>query len=341
MSASPSSLPPTIYLDVVDMGRRVSKEQGPFVPFLRQHFNVELVDDPDFLIYSDGSEVHRLYTCKKIYWTPEVYRPDFSECDYAITTHLIDDPRHLRLPLFAGWIPAQDLIKGPGEYEKWRPLKKEFCCYFSSYVSRKTRHRHEFFENLSRYRQVHAAGKAFNNIGRTIPFDPQAKHEFLSGYKFYMAFENTSVPGYTTEKIVEAMRARCIPIYWGNPRIAEDFNPASFINAHDFPSPDALIKHIRRVDQDEQLYRQYLEAPFFHDNKPSPCFGSERLLQFFRHVFSDPTPPVASRRRNRWMLIKRKKPHRMSWMSPETPRPVALTEQKATATAGTATQEHR
>jgi len=131
-----------------------------------------------------------------------------------------------------------------------------------------------------------------------------------------MAFENTSIPGYTTEKIIEAMRARCVPIYWGNPRVAEEFNPRSFINANDFPSNEALIEHIRRVDQDENLYRQYFEEPYFSGNVPNQYFSKDRILDFFGRVFSDPTPPLAARRRRwlkRWMVLKRKPPHVMSW----------------------------
>ena len=37
-----------------------------------------------------------------------------------------------------------------------------------------------------------------------------------------IAFENSSFPGYTTEKIFEPMLEGSIPIYWGNPRVDED-----------------------------------------------------------------------------------------------------------------------
>jgi hypothetical protein len=311
MTTSPK--PGRINLDFTDFGQTLLKNDNVFINLLRRRHPVEVTDEPDYLIYSDGSNIHRLYTCKKIYWTPEPYRPDFRQCDYAITTHFIDDPRHLRLPLYALWIDPQDLIRQPGEYERWRPLKKEFCCFFTSKVNRETRHRWRFFDELSRYRQVHSAGRARNNIGRSIPLDPHAKHEFLTGYKFYMAFENTSIPGYTTEKIIEAMRARCIPIYWGNPRIAEEFNPRSFINAADFPTEAALIEHVRRVDSDDNLYRQYLEEPYFADNRPNPYFNWDRISDFFDRILADTTPPIAGRRRlfKRWTLLKTKPPHVM------------------------------
>ena len=308
---------PRINIDFADFGQSTPKNDNFFINLLRQRHQIEVTDDPDFLFYSDGSNLHRLYACKKVYWTPEPYWPDFKECDYAISAHFIDSPRHLRLPLYVLWVNPQDLVRETGEYERFTSLKQEFCCFFTSKVNRGTRHRWNFFDRLSRYRPVHSAGRARNNIGQTVPFEAQAKHAFLSRYKFYMAFENSSVPGYTTEKIIEAMRARCVPIYWGNPRIAEEFNPRSFINANDFASEDALIEHIRRVDQDESLYRGYFEEPYFVGNRPNAYFDTGRLLDFFDRILSDPAPPISTRARplGRWMMLKRKKPHVMSWLA--------------------------
>lgn len=34
-------------------------------------------------------------------------------------------------------------------------------------------------------------------------------------YKFTIAFENQSYPGYVTEKIADALMAGTVPIYWG------------------------------------------------------------------------------------------------------------------------------
>jgi alpha(1,3/1,4) fucosyltransferase len=305
---------PRINIDLTDFGGAQPKNEHFFFKLLRKRFPVEVTDDPDFLIYSHNSNLHRLYTCKKIFWTSEVYAPNWRECDYAMTHHILDDPRHLRLPLYATWVADSQLVKQVGEAESWYPVKTKFCCFFSSYLNRKTEHRGRFFHLLSRYKRVDAGGKALNNIGYELPFDPQAKMEFLKPYKFYMAFENESVPGYTTEKIAEAMVARCVPIYWGNPRVVEEFNPKSFINANDFPGLDALAEHVAEVDRNEALYQKYLREPFFHGNQPNEYFDHDRIRDFFGRIFADPTPPLAARQKRlfgRWMLLKRNPPHRM------------------------------
>ena len=60
--------------------------------------------------------------------------------------------------------------------------------------------------------------------------------------------------GYLTEKIRMALMAGSIPIYWGDPRVAEFINPACFINCHDYPNFAAVIEHVKEVDQNPELY---------------------------------------------------------------------------------------
>jgi hypothetical protein len=145
-------------------------------------------------------------------------------------------------------------------------------------------------------------------MGFNVPLIAGAKTEFLKSYKFNIAFENANVPGYTTEKLVEPMAARCLPIYWGNPRVGEEFNSSSFLNYHDFASEDALINEIIALDQDDARYLERLQQPSFIQNRPNEPYGEDRLLDFFERVFTQRIRPVSERRRfffGRWILVKR------------------------------------
>jgi len=77
--------------------------------------------------------------------------------------------------------------------------------------------------------------------------------EFIKDYKFVIAFENSSYPGYITEKILEPLVAGCIPVYWGSPVVAKDFNEACFLNTASFDGYDALIKKIIEIDGNDGL----------------------------------------------------------------------------------------
>ncbi|CAK0823016.1 unnamed protein product, partial [Prorocentrum cordatum] len=56
--------------------------------------------------------------------------------------------------------------------------------------------------------------------------------ELLRPYRFALVFENKLVPGYVTEKIVNAFLAGSIPIYWGSSAVLDVFNADAFIYAN-------------------------------------------------------------------------------------------------------------
>ena len=120
---------------------------------------------------------------------------------------------------------------------------------------------------------------------------------FLSECKFSICFENTlssrqdpNGMKYVTTKILAAFIAGSIPIYSGYREIAELFNPAAFINAHDFASHQELIEYIKEVDNSPELTAAYQNAPpilpdsplhNLHPDKMRPLFLSlaERALK--------------------------------------------------------------
>ena len=75
--------------------------------------------------------------------------------------------------------------------------------------------------------------------------DYKEKIEFLRTCKFVVAFENSSAPGYNTEKLTHAIEADCLPIYWGDPQVGRSYNTRRFINAHDFlPKPISFLPRL-------------------------------------------------------------------------------------------------
>jgi hypothetical protein len=258
--------------------------------------------------------VHRVHNCVKIFFGVETFLPDWSECDYALTSHYLDDPRHYRLPYYVPGGNAAKLIKGGEDWPALMAAKTKFCSFVvSNHHPTKTRKRIDFFHRLSRYKQVDSAGSYLNNVGFTLPKGSDHKQKFLRQYKFNIAFENSAVPGYTTEKITDAMLVRCLAIYWGDPRVGDDFNTRSFLNYADFPSEEALIEKIIELDQDDAKYMEYMREPFFHNNTPNAAFNRGRLLDFFEKIFSAKIRPVSAGRRwnqiGRWIPVKKKRPN--------------------------------
>jgi hypothetical protein len=248
---------------------------------------------PDVLIYSVFGNRHQKFSCKKLFYTGENVKPDFSQCDYSISFDTTPDPRNLRLPVYIyhAWYQS----RGLGLSEGIKPMleillnrvnaptfsepRDRFCSFI--FGNGKPQRRNEFFQTLSAYKSVDSAGRWMNNTGYRV----DNKIKFLRHYKFNIAFENESAEGYTTEKILDPLLSGAIPIYWGNPGVADDFAPGSYINAMDFSSDDELIAVIREIDQNDDLFRQYQNAACFPNNIPSPYWDLNRLCEFYRKVF--------------------------------------------------------
>jgi hypothetical protein len=160
---------------------------------------------------------------------------------------------------------------------------------------------------------VDSAGPALNNTGFRIPKKDRYRQKiaWIRNYRFNIAFENRLRPGWTTEKLVDPLHANTIPIHWGDPRVKEDFNPDSFICAHNFSSLEELADYVIHVDDTPELYARYVQAPPLVGNHLSPVYDLSHLVSFFRNIFSSRIRPAAQRRwyfpLTKWRLAKRNK----------------------------------
>lgn len=244
---------------------------------------------PDLVFYGDGKQraYRQFRDSTRICVTFENLYPDFSEADYFMAYGYMQHERYLRMPDWAIIHEPDRFLKEVAFAAGILEERREFCAFVASNGNpRRTRRRLEFFQKLNARRSVNSGGRVFNNVGGAV----KDHLEFAKKHKFYQAFENASFPGYTTEKIADGMVSGCVPIYWGDPYVAVDFNPKSFINVGDFATDEEAINHVLRVDADESLYREYLEQPYFHGNSPPEIFDEHRLLGFFQKILENPRP---------------------------------------------------
>lgn len=168
---------------------------------------------------------------------------------------------------------------------------RKFCSFVYSNGEWASPLRKQFFDLLSAYKRVDSGGRYMNNVGGPV----EDKLAFQSEYKFCIAFENSVGEGYTTEKLVEAMMSGSIPVYWGDPSVAEEFNPGSFINVSDFGSLEEVVQEVVRLDNDDEAYLEMLNRPWVR-----PCDGAydavlhsgERLSAFLGDIVEHPVKYV-------------------------------------------------
>lgn len=194
------------------------------------------------------------------------------------------DEKYIRLPLWMleiDWFGANvEMIKNPKPlpidrcttvYPEELATKEKFCAFVVTNPCNPSRN--NAFHWLSQYKKVDSAGRLFNNVGDEIfaglggGGGELAKHNFLKKYKFCIAYENSSSQGYTTEKLLHAKAAGCIPIYWGDPKVERDFDPAGFIDARQVTTSDQLIELVKKIDANPSAYLRMMAVPALDNYK--------------------------------------------------------------------------
>ena len=264
---------------------------------LSKYYDLELSSDPDFLLYSCFGYEHLKYDCMRIFYAGENVRPNFKECDYAFSFDYPITERNYRLPLYRLY-PGYQSILAPRESDKILGEDRKFCCFLASNPG--GLERNKFFQLLSAYKKIDAGGKLFLNIDNPVPRGEEM--EWIRRYKFCISFENSSYPGYTTEKIVNALAAGTIPIYWGNPLVDRDFNTKSFINCHDFGSFEAVVEWVIEVDQDTQMQRAILNEPILPGNKEQDFCIEENIISKFEQIFNLKKTFISTKRKKIQLL---------------------------------------
>ncbi|WQS69389.1 fucosyltransferase [Helicobacter pylori] len=256
---------------------------------------------------------------KRVFYTGENEVPNFNLFDYAIGFDELDfRDRYLRMPLYYDRLhhKAESVndttapyklkdnslyaLKKPSHHFKENhpnlcavvnnesdPLKRGFASFVASNPNAPKRN--AFYDALNSIEPVAGGGSVKNTLGYKVG----NKNEFLSQYKFNLCFENTQGYGYVTEKIIDAYFSHTIPIYWGSPSVAKDFNPKSFVNVCDFKNFDEAIDYVRYLHTHPNAYLDMLyENPlntldgkaYFYQN-----LSFKKILDFFKTILENDT----------------------------------------------------
>ena len=236
---------------------------------------------PDYLIYNVFGNKHldsKYNNCVKIAYFTENRIPDLNIVDYAIGFSHINylDRFYKNLYLFDMIdILKIDMIRQKNILRK----KKKFC---AAVISNKNGYfRNNFINELRKYKKVDMGGKYKNNINEYV----KNKIEFLSNYKFSIAMENSEGDGYLSEKIYQSYISGTIPIYFGDYMIDEYFNPKSFILIKSEKDIYNKIEFIKKIDNDEKLYKNILKQNIIINNNKIRKDLIEEKINFFFNIF--------------------------------------------------------
>ncbi len=255
-------------------------------------------ENPELVIFCEYSVSYLKYRCHKIFYSHENVELNKRLCDFSFTFRG-KDQKHVFFSNLMEDEYFQQVRAGTYQppLEAMRKVEKTKFCNFI-YSNGRPQERIRFCQRLNHYRKVDCPGKVLNNHPPLPAFNlnRSGKVDFLKDYKFTIAFENESAINYTTEKIFHPLAAGSIPIYWGNPRVEELFNPACFINCHNYKTFDEVIELVRAIDEDAELFKAYTSAPPILPNSPLSQFSEDYLRDRIQSIANDLTisKPVSS-----------------------------------------------
>jgi len=268
--------------------------------YLIKKFNIVISKNPDF-IFTNIKIPKGNYT--RIHLNHENVRPSLDCAEWVFGVDYedhVNSPRYMREPNYVRLGAGKDLIDVKrGINKNILDSKTKFCAFVYSVHSKP---REQFFELLSKYKRVDAPGGINNNMlpignhktirqSRMSRTFGEEKIKFLQDYKFVIAFENASYPGYCSEKLYHPMLVNSIPIYWGNPLIGRDFNLNSFINPYKEhilhkQQLEYMVEKVIELDKDDTKYYNMLSQPWYPNNQVNKWARRERIIRRYRKIFA-------------------------------------------------------
>ena len=200
----------------------------------------------------------------KIHYSGEPYSSDNSNYDLVLNS-AETNKNVVDIPLSVYYIHENNLLDTLINKPVITHIPENFCCFIVSNGGCKVRN--EMFNKLNKYKKVDSCGNYANNMGFNLKcgFSSKEFHQFLSSYKFIICFENTKISTYSTEKIVNPLVARTIPIYWSSQHVKNIFNSESMLFLEDETDVgyEKLINDIIELDNSDTKYLEFINKPVF------------------------------------------------------------------------------
>ena len=254
----------------------------------------------DFLVCDTFNNNFERFPGVRILITGENHPANLNHFDYCLTHDKRESDRCMYFPY---WVfvslfnpevrRALTEPRPPITAGELQDQNRKFCAF----VVRNPvcKRRNNLVKHLMPHKRVSCGGPLMNNIGHCV----DDKTAFMAQHLFGVAYENESSPGYLTEKLPDAMRARCIPIYWGDPTVEETFNPKAFVHARRFKSERELIQYVLELSEDYGRMAEILNQPILLN--PHVLDEMEKTMYAFLTRIFDRGPGVI--RRTRWQRI--------------------------------------
>lgn len=299
-----------------------SSSDNIFIFLLKQNYDIIIdYNNPDVLFYGLLHNNHLKYkNCLKIFvcaepgfWNIEDLTKYFKndrtyisikDADYLFLSYNIKEKsdNYYYFPIFLIWlyhhvyitkiINSFDSLTKSRNFNKYDIKYRKFCCFL--HLNNNPKKRREMFFLVSKYKNVDS--NLYNKNIDIVKYNDVnggsiGKINFIKNYKFTFAFQNHyykehetyKIPGFIDEKLIESLLSNTIPLYYGNDKISDFFNTNSFLNWHDYENDEIYLNKIIELDNDDDLFLQYLNNPVL---KSVEHLGLSDLSNFLKKIIN-------------------------------------------------------
>lgn len=300
-----------------NFGPEFKRDDNYFNWMLTEHFDVLVVDPreetPDIVFFSDQPSLdvdHRQIDDSetlKIFVGGSLVEPDAAYCDYAFSTcssELAALGDQCFLPAWAtsvDWQGSQGTPHGLSFrrlIQPKHPIQGDEQQHFAYFCGT--------FQGVSLPGDDELSRALRTKIAPLVALRVHAGGadliQAMSRCKFVLVRGSQADPETAEIQLLQALCSEALPIYCGDAALSEEFNRAAFIDRGAFDSVEACVEHIKRVNEDTGLYREYMSQPPLHEHLARRHAPEAICDEFYRalfdstdHAMDRPTPPARKR----------------------------------------------
>ena len=237
-----------------------------------------------FSVWNNHCTISDKMEGKKIFYTAECMKrhQDITEkygeyalnyVDLGLGFEYLDNPKYLRFPY---WITRNVYPHMTDEYietlfENWNTLdmpKTKNVSAINSHDKWKTRTL--IANDVNKYTEIEYAGLWNKNTNDLVDKFNNNKIEYLKQFKFNICGENLIDDGYVTEKIFDAIKANCIPLYIGGGKQIEPkvLNEKAILRWYEHEDNSDTVELFKNLLTDEKSYKEFKDQRIFLDSAP-------------------------------------------------------------------------
>ena len=198
--------------------------------------------------------------------------------DLSLSFDRLDENKYQNYVRFPLWIfynfygildnknyTKDDIKKVIDNINSAKSKKNKFASLIASHDASNIRT--QMYDKISKIDNISCPSKLFHNDDTLKQDFNNDKIEYLKDFKFNICPENTISDGYVTEKLFDAFKAGCIPIYNGDENIELDLvNKNALLFFKKDEDNTELIKEIEKLHKDDKLFDSFQNQIKIYDS---------------------------------------------------------------------------